>query len=217
MKVGKPISVLLHCIAFIALTSQAVRADETPYFPTGVFDLPASAYNSIPLNEGDDPNRIIEGDQLVDWYSKHLRAMREPSLLSRPDDGVEIYRLTWLRTFQNPMIFRLQVDRFGGAQMIVKESDGSGGYETGVIVRDTSVNLESAVVTSLKNDLNRVAFWSMPAALGELQLDGSRWVLEGSRGGFFHVVARSSPLDSAFKNWCVSLMKLSGVNPGEVD
>src|SRR5262249_15746244 len=56
----------------------------------------------------------------VEWYSKHLAAMGEPSLLelSRAD----AYRFLWLRSFHHPISARLVVRNDGTATLISKET-----------------------------------------------------------------------------------------------
>src|SRR4051794_40881868 len=75
-----------------------VRAEER-FFPDLVFDANKE-----------------HNDFIVDWYSKHLKAMKEPSLwkLCEKDRSVTVYRLLWLPTFDRPVSVRL-VRRSEGA------------------------------------------------------------------------------------------------------
>src|SRR5271166_4529571 len=67
------------------------QADE-PFFPDLVFDTD---------REGND--------FIVEWYSKHLKAMKEQSLwkLSQKDRSSTVYRFLWLPTFHHPVSVRL--------------------------------------------------------------------------------------------------------------
>src|SRR5688572_20568151 len=65
-------------------------------------------------DEGYFPDRIFDEEQRVDdlvdtWYSKHLRAMGEPSLVSLSSRGprdIEAYRFLWLPTWGHPVAVR---------------------------------------------------------------------------------------------------------------
>jgi hypothetical protein len=84
-------------IAYGLVASQPASADE-PFFPDLVFD------------ENKEDN-----DFTVDWYSKHLKVMKEPSLwrLSERDRSATVYRFLWLPTFHRPVSVRV-VQRRGG-------------------------------------------------------------------------------------------------------
>ena len=63
------------------------------------------------------------------WYSEMLQALNEPILLGLDGDA-EIYRFTWLRTFHNPIVIR--IERKGGSiELTAKASNGAGGYKPG--------------------------------------------------------------------------------------
>jgi hypothetical protein len=93
-----------------------VRAEER-FFPDLVFDANKE-----------------HNDFIVDWYSKHLKAMKEPSLwkLCEKDRSATVYRLLWLPTFDRPVSVRL-VRRSEGAVLYAVLLDGRGGYEPGKI------------------------------------------------------------------------------------
>ena len=56
----------------------------------------------------------IFGEFVDDWYSKHLDAMGEPSLLalSQRDRDVTVYRLLWLPSFDHPVCVRIERRRW---------------------------------------------------------------------------------------------------------
>jgi len=67
------------------------------YFPEGVFDDEKQANDSI-----------------VDQYSRYLKALQEPSLweTSKRTKG-PVYRFLWLRSFDHPIVVRLNVNGDG--------------------------------------------------------------------------------------------------------
>jgi hypothetical protein len=63
------------------------------------------------------------------WYSSHLRALNEPSLLElAKKKEVESYRFLWLRSFHHPVAIRLEIKGDGSSVLITKISSGAGGY-----------------------------------------------------------------------------------------
>ena len=60
------------------------------------------------------------------WYSKHLKALREPSLweASQLDFTTEAYRFLYLRSFHHPISVRLVVAQDKTATLVSKETNG---------------------------------------------------------------------------------------------
>jgi hypothetical protein len=140
----------------------------------------------------------------VDWYSKHLKALHEPSLweLSRKDPHAEVYRFLWLRSFDHPMAVRLVIRSSGsGASgsgwMNSRMTSGQGGLEPGRITRYNVFLLTKAKTQEFLNALESANFWNLPALPEaneeEVHLDGAQWIVEGVRNGQYHVVDRWSP------------------------
>jgi hypothetical protein len=70
------------------------------------------------------------------WYSKHLRAMNQPSMWCGNEPDTE-YRFTWLRTFHHPVVVR--VTNTGNVTRIeAVELNGAGGYSPGKELRRIS-------------------------------------------------------------------------------
>jgi hypothetical protein len=191
----------------IAIPTNPALADE-PYFPPGVFDEPD------PFSKSKEP--LSEMGQIYSsWYAKQLGALKENSLLNA---GVEktIYRLTWLRSFHQPMVFRVTTISGGRLELTVKRASGTGGYDPGEVDMTKVVILEYAKAKELMDDLERMRFWAVQTSEPHSGLDGANWLLEGTQGGLYHVVHRWSPRGTDFSAWCLKLMRLSGVDLGEV-
>jgi hypothetical protein len=58
----------------------------------------------------------------AEWYSKHLAALREPSLwqVARQQPTSEVYRFLWLRSFDHPFSLRLTVASDGAGTLTFK-------------------------------------------------------------------------------------------------
>jgi hypothetical protein len=168
------------------------RRGISPYFPTGVFD---PEYDREPFESK--------------WYSKHLQALDEPSLLdARGFD--ESYRFLWLRTFHHPVAIR--VWRVGNEHFIsAKESDGAGGYEPGKVIANSERNLSAQEWDDFLRLLYDADYWCL-GDNGMGGLDGAQWILEGFREGSYHIAVEWSPREGAYREACLYLLKLSGLN-----
>lgn len=148
-----------------------------------------------------------------EWYSKHLRAMAEPSLSCGESPG-ESYRFLWLRTFGHPIAVRVETARSNTLTAV--ELDGAGGYEPGKISRRVQRQLSTEEWKGLSEALKATDFWNMPGQSGDLGLDGAQWIMEGRSGHDYHVVDRWMPPAGAYRELCLMLVKFSGlISSGE--
>jgi hypothetical protein len=152
------------------------------------------------------------------WYAKHLRAMREPSLLEvSKDASKQSYRFLWLRTFHHPVSTRLEVAKDGTAQLFVKVLNGQGGYEPGHTILNRNIKVSKEAVDHFLELLNELDFWNTPTEQpesNEIGVDGAQWIIEGVRDGHYHVVDRWSPDDGPFRKAALFLaLNLGDLNP----
>jgi hypothetical protein len=152
------------------------------FFPPGI------------LGKGIRPNEFIDR-----WYSKHLSALREPSLweTSQSDLTAEAYRFLYLRSFHHPISVRLVVAQDKTATLVSKETNGKGGYEPGRLIRNRTIHMSQTQTEAFLTALNELSFWSLPPLLETegnfIQTDGAQWILEGVKQGRYHLVDRLSP------------------------
>ena len=143
------------------------------------------------------PGEIDSGRTQVDqfvrsWYSKHLLAMNEPSLLPVPDKTGETYRFLWLRTFHHPIAVRLEL--IGDNPSLHRvELDGAGGYEPGSVLLSDDVPLERAAWSGFVAKLNESGFWELPSSESTAGIDGAQWIFEGRQGDRRKFLHRWSP------------------------
>jgi hypothetical protein len=134
----------------------------------------------------------------IRWYENHLRAMREPSLwdLSRNNTSVEVYRFLWLRSFDQPIAVRLVVTPTGGL-LISKATSGKAGFGSGRLIRDRESVLSKESTSWFLQGVDRVDFWNAPSrdnrSAKTSEVSGAEWIIEGVRGGRYHVIDRWSP------------------------
>jgi hypothetical protein len=172
--------------------SQRVEKFNTPlYFPRGAF-YPKPGHEKF----------------IVEWYTKHLKAMDEPSLLSQLDSPPERYRFLWLRSFHHPVAVRVW-DSADGHFINVKQTNGQGGYQPGRLITDQTRPLTNAEWGHFVSLLDRSCYWQLPPEIDEMGNDGAQWILEGVREGRYHVVDRWTPQSGDFREACLYLLKLS--------
>ena len=149
-------------------------------------------------------------DFMNDWYGKHLRAMDETSLLDVSDGETEIYRFLWLRSFDHPVFVRVERRR-SQINLFTKELSGAGGYGPGKVSRNYSRNLDRTEWCEFLKLLRQADYWSLPTRKRVLSNDGAQWILEGVRENRYHIVDRFSPEAGEFREACLYLLRLSGV------
>ena len=146
------------------------------------------------------------------WYSRHLTAMEEPSLLKAADNKkIEIFRFIWLRTFHPPFVFRLHVRADGSGSLTAKSASGSGGYDPGRLTLSKTLTLDAKRVQPFTSGLDKLGFWKLPTQDTRTGFDGAQWVLEGVKGGQYHVIDRWSPEDGPFRKLMLDFTALAGV------
>src|SRR4051794_15824346 len=171
------------------LMGSVVGADAAPYFLPRAFaeeDLPS------------DRNGI--GDLLAGSFSRHLRAMNEPSLwgASQRDKRVAAYRFLWLPTWERPIAVR--IERTGnGATVRLLQLDGAGGYDPGKIAINTQVPVGEREWDRLTTLASRAGIWDMPTRIADLGHDGENLIVEGVADGKYHVVYRWTPAAGAYR------------------
>jgi len=200
----RAVGCLLSWLATACASSPRTPAHgSVAYFPPGAF---ASA--------GED------GAFQVDWYSKELRALREPSVAALAgDEGAHTYRFLWLRTFDAPIALRVDVSPDGGATLTVKRTSGQGGFEPGTLVTNERRALSRADVGRFLALLEAARFWELPAreplesedGTITVKADGAQWILEGVRSGRYHAVDRGTPTGGAYREAALWLVSRAGL------
>lgn len=145
----------------------------------------------------------------LDWYSKHLLAMKEPILNKLT--GVNIYRFTWLRTFHKPIVIRLEKSD-KKVTLIWKVNDGKGGYDPGKIIIEDKKDLRIDIWDEFEITLESANFWNLKP-VNDITIDGSHWILEGKIGNDYHLVERF--LGGEIKEACLKLLKFTGMQIDE--
>jgi hypothetical protein len=220
-------ALLTFCLGVVVTVISSVKRTETPGTPTVEVTLQVpftpvatDCYPGLSLEIPADkesffPPKILAQDQpgnqfRNNWYSKHLRAMKEESLYSPDNEWVESYRFLWLRSFHNPVAVRIW--KCGSTRFIsVKESDGAGGYEPGNLKLDRKRELTLDEWHEFRRHLDDSCYWHLPTRDDSSGFDGAQWIFEGVKGGRYHVVDRWTPQNGSYRELCLYALKLSGL------
>lgn len=189
---------LLHIIlAIVFITVSCTTRDNKTSQKNNKFDIlplpiDSSSFFFNTKNSWRDTVTDAVDTFLNAWYSKMLFALKEP-ILKDYKGGKEIYRFTWLRTFNHPVSIRLE-KQDDVIKLFSKVTNGAGGYEPGKIVFDTTIDLSQKQVDITNSKLNYVKFWSLPTELTDRNgNDGSEWIIEVYKDGRYHMVVRWTP------------------------
>ncbi|MEE4196267.1 MAG: hypothetical protein V2I54_01370 [Bacteroidales bacterium] len=188
------------------------------FFPLELFPVVETDWNQDSSGLWVVTPKIIEGVQdtfLVRWYSEHLYAMKEPLLFNK-NLNKEVYRFTWLRTFDNPVVIR--IENIGEKYKLTwKLCDGAGGYTPGNLKIDKSVEINPEKWEMFKSKLDELDYWNMSLGRMSFGTDGSEWILEGVNKEKYKVVTVWTPSKGKFYDACNYLLTLTDLEINETD
>ena len=193
-------------------------AERLPKWTAGRLDgKPVAVYFNLPIKfRLSDfhfyfPSKLLGGDDqwldsfLNKWYSEQLFAMREPIIFSDKSNK-EIYRFTWLRTFDNPIAIRIE-KQDSTYLLFWKVCNGAGGYEPGQLTENKQKTIDKETWDKFKSKLNDINFWNLPTKENEIMgTDGSQWILEGKKDSKYHTVDRWSPSEKGKYYQCCDFL-----------
>ena len=186
------------------------------YFPVSAFvDLPNNWETNFSINVLNFvPDSVFKVSGVesalfrINWYSEHLKALDEPVLTdSLP---TKIYRFTWLRTFNNPIVIGLENEN-DSITLYWKVCDGEGGYLPGKLIKHKKILLDLNVWTQFSQKIESIDFWNLQTTENDIfGTDGAQWILEGKELGKYHVVDRWS--GGKISTVCMDLLKMTDLN-----
>jgi len=182
-------------------------AAQTIYFPP---PYPKRMAPCSPSPKSDGAPVVSEFEDR--WYSKYLSAAAEPSLYQRgqrPRNG-DVIRFTWLRSFDPPIIVRVEGLGAASPQLIAKQLSGPGGYEPGTVNKRIDRHLSPVEATALRRMLLRTNVFDLPALDCNGGMDGAEWIIEGAGTDGYRFVARWSPESGKVRETGLALLKLTG-------
>ena len=163
----------------------------------------------FPVAKRIDTNKCIGLDSFTNrWYSKNLSAMNEPILFTG-NINKKVFRFTWLRTFHNPIVIRIEREN-DSINLFYKMTNGAGGYEPGEIVIDKKMKLTLNDWDKFIHLVDSCHFWTvLPCEKLIEGLDGSQWILEGATNEYYQVIDKWTPREGAYYDCCNYLIELT--------
>jgi len=131
----------------------------------------------------------------------HLEALQEPSLwMLSQTQKEQSYRFLWLRTFHQPVAIRVDVQADGSSLLTIKITNGAGGYKPGHLVQSDKSTLTKEQTEAFLRRIEGNKFWDLEGIeKSPGGFDGARWIIEGVKGGKYHVVTRWTPQDGPIR------------------
>jgi len=157
------------------------------YFPIELFDQ--KNYNSFKTSFIDDSYDA----NLVGYHSEFLRKVYEP-ILYKECFEVNAFRLIWYRTFENPLIIRIEKSE-NQYKLYWKLTDGAGGYNLGELYVSGNRDVGEKIWNNFNFLLQHFGFWESKTLVSEIiALDEDKWIFEGRKDNKYHVILRNSGL-----------------------
>lgn len=145
-----------------------------------------------------------------------LTDLKEP-IINEPDicDDCEIYRFTWLRTFHNPIIVRLErkSDRY---KLTYKIGNGSAGYEPKGLKKSKTITISKRDYDYFSKMLNQTEFDTIPNRYFFPVTDGAFWILEHRTGFDYKGHATNDPKED-FEVCFLYLLELANIDYDKED
>ena len=126
------------------------------------------------------------------WYSKHLKSMKEPILYKLQNEYKKIIRFTHLGTWSNPFSYRIE-NTNGQITLTYSRTNGLGGYKAGRRVKYVQKTISSETWDNIIDRIDSINFWDIQTHDPNMILDGEEWILEVLINGKYHFVTRNSP------------------------
>lgn len=140
------------------------------YFPAGTFTGPAA-------------------DFVTRWYSSDMYQLGEKPLWPPSAASERTYRFTYLGALSEPKSVALTILPDGSGQIRMTPAQESSDHSNDEQFLTVSAN----DVSDFLGRLDKAHFWEMPTQSQHRGLDGADWMMEGVRGGTYHIVVRWCP------------------------
>jgi hypothetical protein len=194
----------------IDLTDQYYYEDTSLfYFPTGILIDTVNVFNQI--KDSSFFSRRNESAFFTNtWFSEQLTGLKEPKLNGNYD--FEVFRFTWLRTFHNPISFRIEKQN-NEFLLFVKRANGAGGYDPGELIVSDTIKITENQWKNLIELIETDKFWNISTVEKKdyVSTDGSEWIFEARTHGKYHMVFRQNGKESEIGDLCLYLYELSGI------
>tara|TARA_B100000678_G_scaffold155273_1_gene129744 strand:+ start:731 stop:1420 length:690 start_codon:yes stop_codon:yes gene_type:complete len=157
-------------------------------------------------------NPSLLDENSSNWYTSHLKAADErplPQLAAAGPEQLHV-RFLWLRSFDHPMVVRIDEQANGGAVIEAKRLSGAGGYEPGEIAELMNRELTRMEFREFKAVFGRSRLAEEPTANCDMGADGAQWILEVVADGKYAFYERWTPEDEAVRDVALRMLTLTG-------
>ena len=202
--------VLTLLVLSAALFAGWYSGQRTLYFPPAL----QTRFNDCILRFGEVYRSPIQADFEVEWYSMELSAFEEPSLYKRGADSPASVRFTWLRSFHDPVVVRVDSLGAGDYRLTAKQRPGGAGFNRPAgsgQPRKLVRNLTTAEIQRLRSVLDETRLRETPSSGCLSGLDGAQWLIETAdpeHGYRYHL--RQSPRDGPNRELGLAMLALTG-------
>jgi len=147
-----------------------------------------------------------------DWYSSQLKAAgeRRPTELAAEAPQRINVRFVWLRSFDKPIIVRIQGQADGRTTIEAKRLSGAGGYEAGEVEEHLLRDITPVEFEAFAAMLEESALSTEPASNCDAGMDGAQWILEVIDGGEYSFFNRWTPEKGAVREVGLAMLRLTG-------
>jgi hypothetical protein len=195
----------VSCRSPVNFESEIIEKSDTLPLP---FDSTTLYFQSV--GKGGTEVNLVRAN-VNPYYSWMLYKFNEP-VLKDYHGSKEVYRFTWLRSFNHPVVVRVEKH----AEIISisgNVSNGAGGFGPGEIIFDTTFSGTLEHIDTISGILSSAGFWSLDTeSKDNIGLDGSKWIIEAYKNHQYHVVVRWSPAKGiAFRRIGEYLISISGI------
>lgn len=191
------------------------------YFPLELFPKYKTEYIEVDSFYTHITNKKIKGEYnhfRLKWYSKELYAMQEPLLFNKRTKK-EIYRFTWLRSFDPPVCIRIEKEN-NSYTLFWKLCDRNGERGPGNLIVDKSKKINKSEWERFKTKIEEAKFWLIEIYVNERGHDGAEWIMEGAEPNRYQVISAWCPdesYDRSFYDACLYLLALTDLEIPDKD
>jgi hypothetical protein len=208
---------IMQLLVIFLLLSSCRHEDKKQASPTGkltTLTVPTDS-NSLYFPLKGNPSGAIDQEQTLESfadirYSHVLFVLHEPGLWNYSGPK-EIYRFTYIPSFVNaPVTITILQDSLDHrmtyrTRLHIERVRPDGSFEnTGhddSIVVDTTFAVKPEEWKNFQSCLDKADFWRLPGTTDDTTVEGTQYLLEGTKNGKYHFAIRWSASDDRFPDY----------------
>lgn len=194
--------------SFLKIKSSQYQLPNNSFFPSGHFiKLEKDWQNDY------SKNYLFEAEKsesTTKWISKQLLSLQEHDLMNQKLNSQDtIIRLTWLRSFHNPITIKITRSN---SRIILNYviGNGAGGYEPKGIKRKGKIRINEKEWNEIQKLLYDANYYNLENDFYVLMTDGSEWIIEIKTENKFYAKKRNWP-NEKFLSICNYILELSEI------